>query len=142
MVGNKFIFLRCAPMWVAITKLEIMEESFALDTGQRSINVRLKDALMMPRVMGESVEGMVQRKSTGSHALQRGATIMPKGEVCVISMQEILVHVRYVLMKDVEILHSRKECVGDTELYVNDVYTMVVMPSHDQRGFVLNTERK
>jgi len=117
-------------------------EEFVLDMEQRSILVRLKGVRMMPRVMDESVEDMVLRKSTRRNALQRGATIMPKGEVCVISMQEILVRVRYVLMKDVEILHSRKECVGDTELYVNDVYTMVVMPSHDQRGFVLNTERK
>ena len=141
MVGNKFIFLRCAPMRDATIKLEIMEESFALDMEQRSINVRLKGVQMMPRVMDESVEGMGLRKSTGSHAQQRDAIVMHKREDYVINTEQDIL-VRSVPTRIVRILPSRKEFVEGTELYVNDVYTMVVRLKQDHRGFVLNTERK
>ena len=141
MVGKRNT--RYAQLRVAITKLEM--EEFVLDMEQRSINVRLKGVQMMPRVMDESVEGMGLRKSTGSHALRRDAIVMHKREDYVINTEQdilILVLVRCVLMKDVEILHSREEFAGDTELYGNDVYTMVVMLRQDPREFVLNTERK
>ena len=140
MVGNKFIFLRCAPMRDATIKLEIMEESFALDMEQRSILVRLKGARMMPRVMDESVEGMGLRKFTRRNALQRDALVMHKEEGYVISTQEILV--RYVPTRIARILPSREEFVEGTERYVKDVCMMVVRLRQDPIDFVLNTESK
>jgi len=137
MVGKRNT--RYAQLRVAITKLEM--EEFVLDMEQRSINVRLKGVRMMPRVMDESVEGMVQRKSIRRNALQRDAKVMLNGKDSVISTEQDII-VRYVLMRDVEILPSKEEFAGDMELYVNDVCMMVVSLRRDQRGFVLNTERK
>ena len=125
--------IRYAQLRVAITKLEVAVEEFVLGTGQRDINVRLKGVQMMPRVMDEFVEDMGQRRSTRRNALQRDAKAMLKKEGFVISMEQDII-VRYVLMKDAEILHSKEEFVEGTELFVNDVFTTVVWLSCAKHG--------
>jgi len=92
-------------------------------------------------VMDESVEGMGLRKFIRNNAQQGDAKVMLNAEVYVINTEQDIL-VRYVPTRIARILPRVEEFVEGTELYVNDVYTMVVMPSHDQRGFVLNTERK